>query len=243
MQVKTVDATEADKISARVLFDSLFALREVYWGDSYVSILDAFARNGQLTVSSCVNRRQSTVEAWELGEEHEAALQALGCSIVHIGCSYARLKVTVEQGSRYNLLVVDTPQGLHTSADKEVRTEHFSFLDEAVAVLADTSVVVLYVNTDPYDASKEGEHGYDQYAEYNYTRWMWNRTTYYGSPRITPERAVEVYRRRLLALGYHLSMPLMVPCLSDVPTRAPYAFRLAFKLQRSSAQSIAVAGA
>lgn len=233
MQVKTVDATEADKLSARVLFDSLFELRSMYWKDlTTVRVLDAFARNGQLTVSQCVRRPGTSVEAWELGAEHERDLWRKGCQMVWIGCSYKRLEDSLVSPVRknYDLLVIDTPQGLHSDYRGAIRVEHFDFLRLGLRLLGEGGVVVLYVNTAPYNAKDVGEHGYDKYAEYDFETWMRARRVYYGKAYFDIEDAVQKYRSHVSDLGLTMSLPLVVPCLSDVPGKYPYAYRLAFRV-------------
>lgn len=233
MEVKTVDATAADKRSARMLFDTLFGLRDLYWPTvQNVQVLDAFARNGQLTVSQCVDREDTTVTAWELGEEHWGALKDLGCAEVCIGCSYAMLEHAKTTDVQYDMIVIDTPQGLHSSAEGQ-KVEHWDFLRDCLPILAPSGVIVLYVNTEPYDARVEGEHGYDKYQEYDFDRWMDARREYYGLDCFEPEQALAMYRVYLQEQGYEMQNVLMVPCLSDVPGKAPYAFRLAFSLRET----------
>lgn len=234
MQVKTVNATEADKISAKVLFDSLFALRDLYWPDQKpLRVLDAFARNGQLTVSQTVGRPKTKVSAWELGVEHMDALEQLGCDEIKIGCSYKHMEEAIAEGKEYDLIVIDTPQGLHNSADGKVRVEHFDFLAESLDLMPeDGGVFVLYVNTSPYDAGSIGEHGYDKYHEYDFGKWMEARTKFYGQSVFPIDMAVEEYRARLESWGYSMEQVMVIPCLSDVPDKEPYAYRIAFKAQK-----------
>lgn len=231
MQVKTVNATAADKSSAQVLFDSLFGLRELYWpGKQTIRVLDAFARNGQLTVSQCVNRPGVTVSAWELGPEHEQALWDLGCAEVAIGCSYEQVQRSTSVTDKYDLIVIDTPQGLHKSYDGKVRSEHWDFMGQALSLVHQSAVFVLYVNTDPYDARILGEHGYDTYSEYDYDQWMVARRRFYGQARPHIDQALTIYRKVAWSWGWEFNQPLVVPCLSDVPGKAPYAYRVAFKV-------------
>jgi hypothetical protein len=231
MQVKTVNATQADVSSAAVLFDALHRLRELFWGDQPINALDAFARNGQLTVSQYVGWKDTKVTAWELGAEHEQALKDLGCADVQIGCSYQSL-ANCMYTEPINLLVIDTPQGLHADYRGVPMVEHFQFIKASMNVLAERSVVVLYVNTDPYDATQVGEHGYDTYKEYDYKTWMDARTQFYGDARPSTDEALAAYRRMFNNHGFKIDLPLVVPCLSDVPGKAPYAFRVAFTLTR-----------
>ena len=234
MQVKTTNATVADKLSAQTLFAAMFDLRELFWPkQKKITVLDAFARNGQLTVASYVWRGGVFVDAWELGREHKKELQILGCQKVEIGCSYARVEVALSEGLRYDMIVIDTPQGLHKSADGQVRVEHFSFLPECLPLLGEGGVLVLYVNTDPYDARKEGEHGYDTYAEYDFKKWMTARLAWYGTNKLTIGKALDAYRRHLEGFGYKMTSTMTIPCLSDVPGKDPYAFRLAMRVVKA----------
>lgn len=225
MEIKTKDTTEADQISAKTLFDALKTLRSLYWGTGNVTALDAFARNGQLTVSA-YSEWVDSFDCWELSPEHERDLLKLGAMDVRIGCSYAQAQVSDQ---RYNLVVIDTPQGVHRSADGFDRVEHFKFLDMVYSRLIGTrAVIVLYVNREPYNRNVVGEHGYDKYEEYDFDRWMEARKKFYGMAKITESLAMDAYRDQAEKHGFELRLPLIVPCLSDVPGRAPYAFRLAF---------------
>ena len=239
MKIKTVDVTEADYESAALLFNSLEALHDIYWPDQYkVKVLDAFARNGQLTIKNYQHWNGVEIHAWELSKEHEAALQSIASvKTVAIGCSYARAdkviatRIVNGDNPEYNMIVIDTPQGLHKSADGVVHVEHFDFLKKAWSFLPDKGgVIVLYVNTKPYNKDVQGEHGYDQYEEYNFESWMNKREGIYGKffPKIS--EVIAAYENDAASFGWRLVNPLLIPCFSDVPSLPPYAFRLAFRV-------------
>jgi tRNA G37 N-methylase Trm5 len=230
VKVREANVTGADKRSARLFFDALMGF---YDTDKW-AVLDAFARNGQLTLPMYIKAvRDGYVEAWELGPEHEKALKMLGPNQVRIGDSYS---LAVECERMFDMVVIDTPQGAHKDSHGYVHYEHFDFLELTLRkLLKDRGVVVLYVNKSPYDKAEVGSHGYDEYAEYDFGKWMDARLHYYQSSRktLTEERVVDTYRGRAHAAGYQVKNILIVPCFSDVPGKEPYAFRLALELERS----------
>lgn len=245
MQVKTVDATTADQLSAKLLFRTLFDLSEVYWPeldkkDLAVRVLEPFARNGQLTIKSYSDDYRVCIEAWELSKEHQKALAAIPeVYSVTIGCSYQSLEKYWDRLQEVppDLIVIDTPQGIHTDGYGKKHAEHFDFLEKCLKLYAKSGgVIVLYVNTDPYDARQVGEHGYDTYKEYDFAEWMSAREKFYRSTPVNkagdarPVAALSAYEDMATYFGLRMSHPLMIPCMSDVPGKAPYAFRLAFRV-------------
>lgn len=242
MQVKTVNATDADKASAVVLFKTLFGMRELFWPTVRLShslrVLEPFARNGQLTIKSYCDDYNVIVEAWELNKEHLPALKAMPAVYsTSIGCSYGLLAKYFDRLAAVppDVVVIDTPQGIHHDENNSPYVEHFDFL-QAVFTLFKKSggVVVLYVNLDPYDAKAQGEHGYDTYKEYDFVEWQKKRALYYhGTSTVVPltaSCALTKYEAEAKLFNLKLSLPLMVPCYSDVPGKDPYAFQLAFRV-------------
>jgi hypothetical protein len=226
MKVKTVHTTLADQKSAHVFFG---ALRQMYDLTS-MSVLDAFARNGELTVKNYgeVVRR---LECWELGWEHKEDLLKITPNVV-IGDSYDALENAVFMEQKFDLIVIDTPQGIHKDGRGQKRYEHWDFLRRSAKLIERTGLFVLYVNKEPYDRDRIGSHGYDEYVEYDYREWMRVRQQYYGSSIITEEDAISAYRQDLRENGLVVTGILSVPCYSDVPGLAPYAFRLALAVER-----------
>lgn len=225
MKVRQTDVSDADKQSAKVFFDAMFS----FWDLSKAKTLDAFARNGQLTVENCVGRVGS-LECWELGPEHEEALRK-HTDNVKIGCSYTRMGLMSSAGD-YDLIVVDTPQGLHRSDLGDVCCEHFDFLKLAARHLSVGGIIVLYCNKAPYNKEESGSQGYDEYAEYSFPDWMERRMEYYDSPTgmVSEDKMIKTYRDVLRREGRAVRRILMVPCFSDVPGKEPYAFRLALEV-------------
>lgn len=228
MQVRTTDITAADKLSATVFFNSLSQLFNL--SDAYV--LDAFARNGQLTVSAYKNLVNRTgITCWELGAEHEAALMKLS-NDVHIGCSYQMAQEDHDNGIVFDMIVIDTPQGLHNDCYGVAHAEHFDFLEAACKLIDQEGILVLYVNKKPYNKEEVGSYGYDEYAEYNFNAWMTTRTTFYGQANITEEQAIAAYRKHLFFQGFVIKSVIATPCISDVPGMPAYAFRLGLAIER-----------
>lgn len=221
MKVRQTDVSQADKASAQVFFDALFGFFDIGQG----RVLDAFARNGQLTVSSYA-KRVPHLTCWELGPEHEEALRKFTSDVV-IGDSY---KTLMAEGRTFDLVVIDTPQGIHADSRGTKHVEHWDFLEYSLQNLVPGGVVVLYVNKSPYNRDELGTFGYDEYKEYDYKSWMKAREEYYGSSVITEEQAIQTYREVLADMDRKMGRVLMVPCFSDVPGLEPYAFRLGFEV-------------
>lgn len=230
MQIRQLNVSDADKLSALVFFKALFSIYEL----RSARVLDAFARNGQLTVNSYrpyLADPDSQLECWELSGEHKEALEKLTVQ-VKIGCSYDLSIQAVKDKKKYELVVVDTPQGMHKTAQDFLCCEHFDFLSHALNLLADKGVVVLYVNKHPYDRSTVGSHGYDEYVEYNYKQWMTRRWQFYGFERANEADFIDAYTDLLIAWGWQVKSLISIPCFSDVPGIKPYAFRLGLQLSR-----------
>jgi len=227
MKIKTTHTNFADQLSAKVFFK---ALAELYAMKDW-TVLDAFARNGELTVANYLPHVQKeNLECWELGDEHTDALNALTDRVV-IGCSY-ETATQYPPGQQFDMVVVDTPQGVHHDYQMREMTEHFDFLPLAAGLLKDEAVLVLYVNKHPYDKDEVGSHGYDEYREYNYGKWMDARAAFYGTETVTEGQALTTYTKMLEAYGFEVLQTLMVPCFSDVAEKDPYAFRIALSVRR-----------
>jgi hypothetical protein len=227
MQVRTVNVSDADGKSAQLFFDALTGFYDL----SEARALDMFARNGQLTVSKYAGKVRD-VDAWELGPEHEQALLALGPNVaVKIGCSYLTASW---KDARYDLIVIDSPQGAHKDYMGVVHFEHFDAIQLVRRLAKDRCLVVLYVNREPYDKNVEGDFGYDQYDEYDFRAWMEARRTFYShSPyKLTDAVAIHAYAREFGFMGFDVVNTLVVPCYSDVPRRESYSFRVAFEIVR-----------
>ena len=224
MQVRQVDVTDADARSAKLFFDALTGFYDL----SQSRALDMFARNGQLTIRNYVDKLK-TVDAWELNGAHREALHALGTETVTIGCSYLG---AIQAAKRYDLIVIDSPQGAHNDYSGEARFEHFHALQSLNRLARPRCIVVLYVNKQPYDKAKEGDHGYDQYAEYDFDAWMKARQSFYShSPyNISDAVALHAYEREMNFMGFDVVNTVMLPCYSDVPRRENYAMRIGLEI-------------
>jgi hypothetical protein len=228
VKVRSTDISRSDHKSSEVFFA---ALMEMY---TFEYALDMFARDGAITVSK-YRDKVPTLDVWELGEEHYEALQKFKPNDIKIGCSY----MTAQKAhAQYDLIVVDTPQGLHHDANGDVRTEHFSALLMAARLLKDgNGVLVLYVNKAPYNKDEVGSHGYDEYEEYNFDRWMEAREHFYDikdGQQLTEDEAAKAYREILSACGWKVTTQMIVPCFSDVDGLPPYAFRIALQIEREA---------
>lgn len=223
MKIRVVDVSESDKNSARIFFQALTEFYDI----SDAEALDMFARDGALTVS-CYADKVACLDVWELSNAHHEALTKFSPREIRIGCSYR----SIDQSNRtYGLVVIDTPQGVHKDDWGIPRVEHFEVLRRVRRLLKPRALIVLYVNRDPYDRNVTGEHGYDQYDEYNFPQWMKARAQFYGRAQgITEEQALAGYRRVLGDAGLRVETQLIVPCHSDVPGKPAYAFRLALEV-------------
>lgn len=224
MRIRTVDVSQSDKQSARVFFAALLEMFE------FETVLDMFARDGALTVSSYVEKVPD-LYLWELCPEHAEALSTYNPQQVRIGCSYRSM---LQDFGTYDLIVVDTPQGIHSDYAGNPHVEHFDVVKGIRKFVGHRAVIVLYVNKRPYDRDEVGSHGYDEYDEYDFGKWMVARQTFYGgNPReITEAQALRAYTECLNAQGLTVRSVLTVPCFSDVEGVDPYAFRVAIEVTR-----------
>jgi len=229
MPIRKVDVSEADKKSAQVFFDALFGIYDL----KEARVLDAFARNGQLTVNNIAKRTVGSLECWELQEEHREDLRQY-TGLVYIGDSYKFLEGAIEKGRQYGLIVIDTPQGLHKDSKGVIHAEHFDFFRQSLQLIAKSAIVVLYVNKSPYDKNVEGSQGYDEYPEYDFKEWMKKRIEFYGVEGVSESGALRGYQQALMdsCTGLSIKSVLQVPCFSDVPGKDSYSYRLALELVR-----------
>lgn len=230
MKVRETDVAKSDIDSARLFFNALAGFYDL----TDVEVLDAFARNGQLTVDSYVPLLKGTshLDLWELGEEHRDALTAVPHRNIRIGCSYE----TAETWDlKYDMVVIDTPQGIHNDYADVPHVEHFDFYKLALRrLLKPKSLVILYCNKTPYNRDEVGSHGYDEYAEYDFKAWMKGRRDFYST---TPQNVslaemLNRYAFEAMRAGFDVTNHLVVPCYSDVEGLAPYSFRLAMDLKK-----------
>jgi hypothetical protein len=219
----------ADRRSARAFFDALGLT--YYERMKNAEVLDMFARDGQLTVDAAQYHQYGGVQLdlWELEDQHRESLEMFDPRDVKVGCSY---KALAECRSKYDVVVVDTPQGVHSDFARQPRVEHFDVVRKLGPILKDQALVVLYVNKRPYDVRKFGEHGYDTYQEYDYEKWMAHRQQFYGSAIIGEGTALQAYKREFQMQGLSVVGVLLVPCKSDVEGVPDYAFRVALDLKR-----------
>jgi hypothetical protein len=229
MKVRQVGVTGADIASARLLFKTM----SQYWDMGSWSVLDPFARTGVLTVDSYKDSVKF-VTAWELGGEHYETLSEKVDQCTTGGCSYEWLDTLEPQhmpDEKYEMIVVDSPQGIHLDYRDRPCCEHFDVIPMLGRWMAETCVLVLYVNLEPYDVKDEGSQGYDEYDEYDFDAWMARRTLYYGTQNITVGSALDAYGRELSQIGKRITNTMVAPCFSDIEGKEPYAVRIALELR------------
>jgi 16S rRNA G966 N2-methylase RsmD len=228
MKVREIHVSDSDKRSAEIFFDALLK----FWDLREGSALDAFARNGQLTLA-CYANRVAQATAWELGAEHREQLERFPLYDLQIGCSYGMARACED---RFDLVVIDTPQGAHKDSMGQVHFEHFDFFRTTLQqLLKDRGVIVVYVNKEPYDKNEVGSHGYDEYEEYDFRAWLRARSDFYNlgcRSKLEEGEALEAYRSLVEFEGYRVKNTLIVPCFSDVPGKEPYSFRLAMEVKK-----------
>lgn len=226
MNIREVHVTRSDKKSAQLFFDAMLEFYDIRNADG----LDMFARDGALTVSNYAYKVEN-LDVWELMEAHRPALANFRPRDLIIGCSYKALAVCER---KYDLVVVDSPQGLHHDHLHTARVEHFDVMRQIGTILKKDALIVLYVNKRPYNKDEVGDHGYDQYQEYDFKRWMIARKEFYDydPQNLTEEAAMRAYRNVLGKQAIRVKSQLIVPCYSDVPGMEPYAFRIALECER-----------
>lgn len=228
MNVREIHVSDSDKRSAQVFFEALLS----FWDLKGCSALDAFARNGQLTLA-CYHHRVGEATAWELGQEHRSALEMYKLWDLQIGDSYQLARACED---RFDMVVIDTPQGAHKDSTGAVHFEHFDFMRMSLQwLLKDRGIIVVYVNKQPYDKNEVGSHGYDEYDEYDFAKWIEARKEFYGrtcGELCYEDEAIAAYRRVAEFEGFKVKSILTVPCFSDVPGKEPYSFRLALEVAR-----------
>lgn len=214
----------------KVWTSHFFHILKEFYDFSQVAALDMFARDGALTVANYAYNVKH-LDVWELSDAHTKALEAFRPRDIRIGCSY---KFMAECKNKYGLIVIDNPQGVHHDGDHQRRFEHFSVLPNMGHILADQAVVVLYVNKRPYDKTEIGNMGMDDYAEYDFKKWINARQDFYDydPQNLSEEAAMLAYRRVFHQLGFKIKTQVAIPCYSDVSGREPYAFRLAIQLEK-----------
>jgi hypothetical protein len=199
----------ADKVSIEAFYEVLFRTYDL----EEARVLEAFARDGSVTVAAYVESLQDPwkqLECWELNPEHEHSLHRF-TDKVRIGDSYQFAQQAIENEQTYDLIIIDIPQGLHSSSDKAV-----------------------HLNRRPYNRDEKGSHGYDEYAEYNYQSWMQKRQDFYGCVTDREEILLSVYRQRAYEAGYVVKEFVVVPALPNVEDMEIYTSTVAMHLSRWS---------
>ncbi|MDH5184869.1 MAG: hypothetical protein OEX12_13385 [Gammaproteobacteria bacterium] len=231
-KIRELPKSLADTRSAELLFNAIADFYDM----SQATVLDMFARDGAITIRSYQDKVRN-VHAWELDGKHERILSNINnVSEVVVGCSYTHLqrsKGTLQ--GHYDMVVLDTPLGLHRDEEGNTRCEHFDALRGVIdsGILKDKSLIVMYCNRNPYNRDEIGSHGYDEYEDYNFDEWMALRATFYKvSGPLTEEQMISAYRSVALQYGYQLSGVIATPCHSDIQGSPPYAFRLCLELTK-----------
>jgi hypothetical protein len=208
--------------------DLFFTALTTYYDLRGMSALDMFARDGDFTDRKSVVLVQE-LDLWEINPEHTQALNDFKPREVRIGCSYASLK---QCQRKYDLVVVDSPQGVYPDYEGKVHAEHFDLIEELPKILKDRAIVVLYVNKEPYNRDLVGDLGYDKYDTYNFDTWMEKRERFYGKRHVSEADALFAYRYRFALHRFRTVSVLVTPCLQGDPGLPP-TFRLAMELVRS----------
>lgn len=214
----------ADQESVARFYATLFSIYKIEG-----ATLDMFARDGALTVHNYQRYINGKLDLWELDPQHAVALHHFLPREVRIGCAYSALKATQ---SKYELVVIDSPQGIHHDVYGKEHVEHFTAMEQVGRILEDHALIVLYVNQRPYDRAEAGDHGMDTYAEYDFPHWMLAREQFYRDDptNVAVEEAIWAYRKVLKRQGFQIKGVVMTPYLSDVPGRDSYAFHLGLEV-------------
>jgi len=217
------DKVNADEDSSK----EFFSLLKSYYDLKNYSVLDMFARTGDVTVKHYAKDVKS-FDLWEYDPKFTHSLLEWEPSNLHIGCSYEGVTLTT---NKYDMIVVDTPQGSHEDYMEQIHYEHFDILDKAKPLMNSRCLVVLYCNKRPYDRAKVGHYGYDEYKSYDFQKWMEARKIFYQAD---PENTTEWQMLRaytdLFKSSHIVEKVVLTPCHSDVPGIDPYGFRLALEL-------------
>lgn len=191
--------------------------------------LDAFARDGSLTVCNYY-KEVMALDVWEYQDLSEQ-LKQYGPRNIVIGDSF---RTVVDHTEKYGFIVVDTPQGLYEGGGM-VTAEHFDFLPLMADIMEDRCIVVVYVNSQPYNKDEIGSYGREEYEQYDFDKWALEREGFYGITKgqeVTPEIATHTYRNVFKQMGYEIESMILGPCYSFAPG-LPRSFRLALELVRT----------
>lgn len=108
--------------------------------------LEAFAREGDWHTIHYAARMRS-LEAWEINASHIPNLRRnLPLSTIR---NVDSISFATTYRRKFDLIVVDNPQGLFGPASKYC--EHFDFLPLAINMLRDPGAIVFNINVRPYD--------------------------------------------------------------------------------------------
>lgn len=230
MKLTCNDTSLADQMSAKVFFDLLCR----YFDLQDARVMDLFSRNGVLTIHNYHDVVES-IDAFEIEGQYSRPLIDYGNVRAVIGCAYKNLEALTKT---YDVIVIDSPQGLHTSADGEVHAEHFDMLKQVGRFVDGSAVICLYCNKTPYNKAEIQADGIvDDYSEYDFDEWMKKRADFYKTcdPQdISEEFMVEAYRQCLEDQGLSVRSVVMVPCFGDVKGYGSYGFRLGLEVSRES---------
>lgn len=215
----------ADFKATGLFFDAVLGFYDLSQRDA----LDMFARDGALTVHLYADKVRS-LDLWEIDPIYEPTLRKFTDN-VHIGCSHKQL---METDRTYGFMVLDAPEGVYHDWRGRPHSEHFDLIPQLPRIMANNCIVVVYVNKEPYDASKVGSHGRDVYPGYDYQAWMQRRADFYHTDhpnKVSTATALQAYRREFRLLGFDLKSELIVPAY-DMGIGMPPSFRLAMELER-----------
>lgn len=222
------EIAQADRKGASLFFQAI----KTFWSDwKDVEALDMFARNGELTVRHYVDFTDK-LDVWDWNPSNIEPLQRFPVRRINVGCSFTALKTCPRQ---YDMVVCDSPQGMFHAEDGHDRVEHFEIVPQLHSILKDRSLVVLYVNKEPYDRGQVGHFGHDYAERYHFGSWMLARERFYGikdGRYLTEQEALATYQAQFARHGLKIVNMMITPCITAGLPGMPPAFRLALELVR-----------
>lgn len=222
--LKRIVASEAVSKSSSVFFKSLSQLYALVG----MKVLSPFSGEGKDTISSYLPLVDTEkLECWTLNDEQTKAIAGMGIENVQQGCAYMLVKHAMLDGKKYDLIDLDTPQGVHKDWHGAQMVEHFTFFRECLSLIDEKGLLVVCVNKNPYDAAKlEGKK-----LPFSYMHWLAGRRSFYGTETVTEEQAIAAYRHVLEEYGFELVHVVLHPIASDVIVLPPYKFRMALEIR------------
>src|SRR5271157_5135512 len=136
--MRRVPSDTATKKTSQVFFKLLDSLYDLW----QMRVLSPFSGDGSLTVEEYLKFVDlARLECWTYTKAQRESVRAMGVAQVGQGDAYDLLKRAKLKGCKYDLIDLDTPQGIHLDLNSRPCVEHFRFFTDCLPLLGNHGII------------------------------------------------------------------------------------------------------